>query len=792
MRSMSVIRGCASRAVSSPWRRRAVWLIALLAVVTIPAGASAQVERLQAQVVVDRAYRAVLQVRLPRSGGIGSGTIISPAGYVLTNYHVIAEGSGIAAEIEVWRQDGRFEPLRHAFNATFVRGDAQLDLAVLRIVSDANGQSVSGDFEFFPIGDFRALGVKLTDRIDAIGFPAAGGSSMTSHPGTISGFLAEFDTTIFARLPPNPALWTDREEQEFNRRMLSIQAGDAWIKTDALFTGGISGGALLDATGVLIGVPTLRIRDLRLARPAIAALPLLEGLAGVVVIGAEAAATPLDAPSDADVLSPPTGETLRLPEPPPLPDDTEVVPEPPGLEALAPGQEEALVRRIQNGGVVVLGSGTFELDATLEVTRPLVLIGAGMDATVIRVTSEGGAVRWANTVNNTSLVIRDLTVEHRGPTGSVLFLAGEEAELRGVRVRGGAAPDGPVGGRWFSNGSGLHVSSGSRVSIHDSQIANNAGNGIFVTHGSNVTVFGSVIADNGSFGVFLGDYVSPGGLPAGAVWRGSTASLRLMQTTVRGNGDSGILFTQSTSGVIAGGSTITGNLRGVEDQGSGRVEIRDSFITSNRGVGVALSNDFGGEGVEPVVGSPILERNEIADNGDAGVFAYGFAKTPRIVGNAVSGNRGFGLVFADAVAADVDDNTIAGNALHGVQATDRANVTLRANRIYENRQWGIIAYGESTLTVIGDEVGSSQVVANDAGGIALGDRARARIVANTINGNGGPGILFEGRATGSVDENTITNNAGFGISMPQGGYPSIGSNTMSGNTGGSVHRSTDP
>lgn len=272
------------RVMSLASRRSAALLIALVVVSVCTARGWAQVEMLQAQAVVDQAYRAVLQVRLPHSGRIGSATIISPAGYVLTNYHVIADRTGAATAIELWRQPGRFEPLRHAFNAAFLRGDEDLDLAVLRIVSDADGQPVGSEFAFFPVGDFRALDVKLTDRVDAIGFPAAGGSSLSSYPGSVSGFLAEFDMATFDELPPNPALWTPRHELEFDRVMLSIQAGDAWITTDAAFTRGISGGALLDTNGVLIGVPTLRIRDLRLARPAIDALPLLEGVTGLVIV----------------------------------------------------------------------------------------------------------------------------------------------------------------------------------------------------------------------------------------------------------------------------------------------------------------------------------------------------------------------------------------------------------------------------------------------------------------------------------------------------------------------------
>ncbi len=296
-----------------PTRRTLVSVVVLTFALLWPTIVSAQVSPLQTRVVVDRTYAAVVRVRVPlgldQEGrsivSYGSGTIVSPTGYVLTNYHVVGDRGEGAPSIQVWRQDAGFEPLYHAFDATFVRGDAQLDLAVLRIVSDANGQPVRGEFAFFPIGDFRALGVKLTDPIDAIGFPRAGGSSMTAVEGTVSGFMREFDFQELYRLSDEGL------HSEVEAIVARIPAGDAWIKTSAPFTGGISGGALLDANGVLIGVPTLTLGALRLARPAILARPLLYDVPGVeyVVRASQPAPSP---DSVADPTLPPT-------EPPTVP-----------------------------------------------------------------------------------------------------------------------------------------------------------------------------------------------------------------------------------------------------------------------------------------------------------------------------------------------------------------------------------------------------------------------------------------------------------------------------------------
>ncbi|MCM2287953.1 MAG: S1C family serine protease, partial [Sulfuritalea sp.] len=61
-----------------------------------------------------------------RRSGLGSGVVVSPEGYVLTNFHVI-DG---ADEIEVAHDDGR------KYKANVVGSDPESDLAVLRIPAD--------------------------------------------------------------------------------------------------------------------------------------------------------------------------------------------------------------------------------------------------------------------------------------------------------------------------------------------------------------------------------------------------------------------------------------------------------------------------------------------------------------------------------------------------------------------------------------------------------------------------------------------------------------------------------
>lgn len=139
--------------------------------------------------------------------GLGSGVIVAPEGYLLTNHHVV-EG---ATEIEVQLTDGR------ATRARVVGSDTETDIAVLKIELD--------DLPVIALGDVRALSVG--DAVLAIGNPFNVGQTVTA--GIVSAL--------------------DRSEAGVSRFQNFIQ-------TDAAINPGNSGGALVDAQGALVGINT--------------------------------------------------------------------------------------------------------------------------------------------------------------------------------------------------------------------------------------------------------------------------------------------------------------------------------------------------------------------------------------------------------------------------------------------------------------------------------------------------------------------------------------------------------
>ena len=148
-----------------------------------------------------------LDSRPRQASNLGSGVIVSPNGYILTNHHVVEA----AEEIQVALADGKTLP------AHVVGADPETDLAVLKI--DANN---------LPAITFaQADSLNVGDWVLAVGNPFGVGQTVTA--GIVSAL---------------------------GRTHLGINTFENFIQTDAAINPGNSGGALVDVNGNLLGINT--------------------------------------------------------------------------------------------------------------------------------------------------------------------------------------------------------------------------------------------------------------------------------------------------------------------------------------------------------------------------------------------------------------------------------------------------------------------------------------------------------------------------------------------------------
>ncbi len=146
---------------------------------------------------------------IPKRIGNGSGVIVSPDGFIITNDHVIKD----ASEIEVTTNDNK------TYIANLVGTDPYTDIAVLKIESRKS-------LSYIPFGDSESI--KIGEWVLAVGNPFNLNSTVTA--GIVSAKSRDLNQL-------------DRKNQSF-------------IQTDAAVNQGNSGGALINTKGELIGINT--------------------------------------------------------------------------------------------------------------------------------------------------------------------------------------------------------------------------------------------------------------------------------------------------------------------------------------------------------------------------------------------------------------------------------------------------------------------------------------------------------------------------------------------------------
>lgn len=172
----------------------------------------------QARIVTDNSMGDVFgqlfgqrQYYIPSQMGSGSGVVVSPDGYIVTNNHVVAD----ANEVTVTFND------KYTAKAQVVGTDPSTDIAVLKV-------SGENDIPFMEFGN--SDDVRLGQWVLAVGYPLNLDATVTA--GIVSA--------------KGRALGVNKQR--------SATAIESFIQTDAAVNPGNSGGALVNTSGQLIGI----------------------------------------------------------------------------------------------------------------------------------------------------------------------------------------------------------------------------------------------------------------------------------------------------------------------------------------------------------------------------------------------------------------------------------------------------------------------------------------------------------------------------------------------------------
>ncbi|WP_129596318.1 serine protease HtrA [Anaerophilus nitritogenes] len=149
--------------------------------------------------------------------GVGTGVIVDPRGYILTNSHVVNDGQ--TEEVKVLLDDGK------DLKAKVLWNDPLLDLAIVKISEKNLPVAELGNSDEIQVGQLAV----------AIGNPLGLAFERTVTSGIISGLERRIEINEF-------------------------QSIDGLIQTDASINPGNSGGPLLDEKGRVVGINTVKIQ----------------------------------------------------------------------------------------------------------------------------------------------------------------------------------------------------------------------------------------------------------------------------------------------------------------------------------------------------------------------------------------------------------------------------------------------------------------------------------------------------------------------------------------------------
>lgn len=176
-----------------------------------------------------------VQIVCPDSYGnwySGSGTIIDPKGIILTNKHVVTDQYGgiINTCFIGFVSSANDEPdfgTKDNYNLAEVKYYTtanDMDAAILYLANPANKT-----YAYINIWNSDSSKLELGNKIEVIGYPSIGGSTITYTSGDFSGFGSKSDGT------------------------------QNYLKTTAILEHGNSGGAAYNSKGQFVGIPTMVI-----------------------------------------------------------------------------------------------------------------------------------------------------------------------------------------------------------------------------------------------------------------------------------------------------------------------------------------------------------------------------------------------------------------------------------------------------------------------------------------------------------------------------------------------------
>lgn len=344
--------------------------------------------------------------------------------------------------------------------------------------------------------------------------------------------------------------------------------------------------------------------------------------------------------------------------------------------------------QISAGGEIVLQAGEYRFNQPIVIIKPLSLIGAGMEKTVLILTGDKFCIQYRG---SGLFVMRNLAVRYEGTNivDAVSINAGQ-VQIIGCAVSGAARVEGKIGSAGistygsarvlvqdsliFANELGIAVCDKSFASVQYTECQENT-DGIVVFNEARADVRFSTCKLNRAKGIVAQD----------------KARLYALSNTCEENGTSGIWVTEKARATLRRNACRFNSFHGIEVSGESSCTAEENICENNYYSGIVLFNKARGE----------IRNNNCRNNGLHGIAAenesYLVADT-----NLCENNRENGISNFGSATGVIRRNRCLRNGLHGISTNEFSDFVIENNFCESNSSSGIYLSGNFTGTISGN------------------------------------------------------------------------------------------
>lgn len=366
-------------------------------------------------------------------------------------------------------------------------------------------------------------------------------------------------------------------------------------------------------------------------------------------------------------------------------------PAPVDLEVSTTTELVAAVSLAGSGSTIRLAAGTYVVGEPLVALRPLTLVGAGRDDTVIRSIAPGAAMLLDA---DGDVTIRDLTVSHDGSSSaSVVVVTGGGYSFERLRVAGGVAADNGAGGFGIvvrSTADPLR-GSGDRAEVIDTVLSDHEGGGLFVGNDGAPTLRDVTVARTGGCALCFVEQAT--GVIDGARVRSAPIGMRADDESAPQvnrlrvqRADIGVVVTGSAAPTVSS-SRITDTRSGVEVIDNASPTLSDVTVIDSQDIGLRLAGSS----------QATVRRVRVTGAPTVGIGVADDA-APTLTGTTIDTSGDVGVIWLGQATGSADGLTVSGTRL-GLQAGDRAAPTVTDATVRRVREAALLAGGSSAGTV---------------------------------------------------------------------------------------------